>query len=215
MDRYVKAAIWTAAVLAVAAAVGWFFFDPDVVMDQSMAPTMWAGDRILVLKRGRVDRGDVVVCDHPEFPGQTIMGRVVGLPGDAIEIFRGQLSLNGNVVYEESEGPFLYMDRTSSTEAFEFRLRLKTHIFGGTFAYLLYDEKAGLSDVPKTVVESGYYLLADNRAGGLDSRAYGEVHESLCRGRAFFIYKAVKGLGDADNRRRTFTFVNYPIHTGE
>jgi signal peptidase I len=212
MNKYLKAAIWVAIVIAVALALGWFFFEPETVPDHSMAPTMWSGDKVLVLKRGKVHRGDVVVCEHPDYPGQTIMGRILGLPGDSVSVRRGQLNLNGSILHEESDGPFVRMDRTSSTEAFEFVHEKKMQIIGGTISYLLYDEGQVMADTAQTVVQSGYYLLADNRAGGIDSRVYGEVHESLCRGRAFFIYKAVKGLGDADDRRRTFTFVNNPPH---
>jgi signal peptidase I len=212
MNKYLKALIWILIVAAVAIAIGWFFFYAETVPDHSMAPTMWGGDRILVLKRGKLNKGDVAVCEHPEFPDQLIMGRIVGMSGDAIEITRGQLHVNGNIMHEEIEGPFLYMDRKSSTEAFEFKLTRKMQIVHGIIAYLLYDENPVLKDAPKTVVQSGYYLLADNRAGGMDSRTYGEVHESLCHGRAFFIYQTVKGIGDADEIRRAFTFVNNPPH---
>jgi signal peptidase I len=212
MNKYAKAALWVLIVLAVAVVLGWFFFYAETVPDHAMAPTMWAGDKVLVLKRGKLHRGDVAVCEHPDFPDQTILGRIVGMSGDSVSIVRGQLHLNGNILHEETEGPFVYMDRTSSTEAFETRLTKKMQIIGGTISYLLYDEMPVLKDMPKTVVESGYFLLADNRAGGIDSRSFGEVHESLCRGRAFFIYKAVKGIGDADNTRRALTFINNPPH---
>lgn len=212
MNKYAKAGLWVVIVLAVSVVIGWFFFTTETVPDQAMAPTMWSGDEILVLKRGKLHRGDVAVCEHPDFPDETVMGRIVALAGDSISIVRGQLHVNGNILHEEVEGPFVYMDRVSSTEAFETRLTKKMQIIGGTISYLLYDEIPILRDIPKTVVQSGYYLLADNRAGGIDSRVYGEVHESLCRGRAFFIYKAVKGIGDADNRRRALTFVNNPPH---
>ncbi len=208
MNSYLKAAIWIVIVLAVAVGIGWFFFEPAEVPDQAMAPTVWAGDEVLVLRRGKIERGDVAVCEHPEFPGQVVMGRVFALPGDTIEISRGVVRVNDDEIFEEADGPFLYMDRTSSEEAFEFQLTKKKQIVGGIIAYLLYDKQPRLGNVAKTKVESGFYLLADNRAGGLDSRTYGEVHESLCRGRAFFVYKAEKGLGDADNERRLFTFIN-------
>ena len=208
MNSYLKAAIWILIVAGAAAGLGWFFFDIAEVPDQAMAPTVWAGDKVLVLKRGKIERGDVAVCEHPEFPGQVIMGRVFGLPGDTIEIVRGNLSINDDVIYEEAEGPFLYMDRTSSEQAFEFELLKKKQIVGGIIAYLLYDKKPRMADMARTTVDTGFYLIADNRAGGLDSRSYGEVHESLCQGRAFFVYKAVKGLGDADKERRLFTFIS-------
>jgi signal peptidase I len=212
MNPYLKAAIWVVVVVGAAVGLGALFFDTATVPDQSMAPTMWAGDRVLVLKRGSVHRGDVVICEHPEFPDETIVGRVIGLPGDAVQISRGQLLLNGDVLHEEVEGPFVYMDRTSSEEAFEFVFTKKMQIIGGTISYLLFEKDSEVPDLPKTVVQSGYWVLGDNRAGGLDSRTFGEVHESLCSGRAFFIYSAVKGLGDADTARRAFTFVNNPPH---
>jgi signal peptidase I len=209
MNKYLKLIVWVIGVGAVAAGIGWFFFGTETVPDNSMAPTLWAGDKVLVLERGEIDRGDIAVCEHPDFPGEVVMGRVVGMPGDTVSIQRSQLSINGEIMHEEAEGPFVYWDRRSSAEAFELTLLKKKVIIGGTIAYLLYDREPRMGNFPKTTIEDGYFLLGDNRVHGaaIDSRDYGEVHESLCRGKAFFVYSAVKGIGDADEERRQFTFL--------
>lgn len=209
MDKYLKIVLWVIIILVVAGVLGWFFFDTAEVPDYSMAPTLWKGDKILVLKRGSLKRGDIAVCEHPEFPGEMVMGRVVGITDDVIEIKRSQLRVNGEIIHEEVEGPFTYWDRESATEAFEMEFMKKKAIIGGSQVYMLYDKKPLMPDVPKYVVEDGFYLVGDNRVhqGAVDSRMFGEVHESLCLGKGFFVYKAVKGLGDADLERRIFTFL--------
>jgi hypothetical protein len=58
-------------------------------------------------------------------------------------------------------------------------------------------------------VKSGYFLLGDNLGASLgasDSRDYGEVHPSLCKGKVLTIWKASKGLGDPDLHIRAFKF---------
>ncbi len=209
MDRYLKAALWVVIVLIVALAVGWVFFEVETVPDNSMAPTLWMGDRILLLKRGELKRGDIGVCEHPEFPGQVVMGRVIGVPGDTVEIARNQLRVNGEIIHEEAEGPFIYWDRESSTQAFELKFLKKKAMIGGSQAYMLYDEQPLMSPVPSQAITDGYYLVGDNRVhrAAIDSRTYGPVHESLCRGKGFFVFSATKGIGDADLTRRSFTFL--------
>jgi signal peptidase I len=74
------------------------------VQGTSMLPLLHDGERIVVNKfiyRFRpIERGDVVVFWYPRDPEVSFIKRVVGLPGDAVEIRRGTLYVNGSRVQE-------------------------------------------------------------------------------------------------------------------
>lgn len=56
------------------------------IAEQSMAPALLPGDYVLTLPvRHRLQRGDVVVFEHPQRPGFYLVKRVTGLPGDTVK----------------------------------------------------------------------------------------------------------------------------------
>ncbi|HXY40395.1 MAG TPA: signal peptidase I [Vicinamibacteria bacterium] len=83
------------------------------VQGTSMEPLLADGERIVVNKfiyRFRpIDRGDVVVFWYPRDPSVSFIKRVVGLPGDTVEIRAGRLIVNGQAV-EESYLPASFRD---------------------------------------------------------------------------------------------------------
>ena len=71
----------------------------------SMQPTLYAGDMVLVnrlaYKFGQPERGAIIVFKYPPEPTQTpYIKRVIGLPGDKIQIAGGQVTVNGQVLVE-------------------------------------------------------------------------------------------------------------------
>ena len=77
------------------------------VIGHSMQPTIEEGQFLLIDKllydMGEPKRGDVVVLHPPDMPGQIYIKRVVGIPGDTVEIRSGQLFINGQGVSEQWE----------------------------------------------------------------------------------------------------------------
>jgi signal peptidase I len=75
------------------------------VQGTSMLPLLEDGERIVVNKFiyrfHPIERGDVVVFWYPRDPSVSFIKRVVGLPGDTVEIRNGLLSVNGQKVREE------------------------------------------------------------------------------------------------------------------
>lgn len=69
------------------------------VEGKSMQPTFHDGDKLLTLKCKEYNRGDIVVFDtHSD---GTYIKRIIGLPGDTIEIKHGSLYINGDEQYED------------------------------------------------------------------------------------------------------------------
>ena len=93
-----------------------FIYQPVKVEGTSMMPTLTEGERIFINKitytlgSGRIDRGDTVVFWYPLDPSKSYIKRVIGVPGDAIEIYRGQVFVHGKD-FSEPYVPDEYRDR--------------------------------------------------------------------------------------------------------
>lgn len=72
----------------------------------SMIPTLEPGDRVLVLKfwyslpKVSPKRGQIAVFKYPVDPRRDFVKRIIGLPGDAVEIKQGMLYVNGSAIFE-------------------------------------------------------------------------------------------------------------------
>lgn len=93
-----------------------FVVQVSVVRGHSMEPCLWDGDRLVVDRLtcalSGVDRYDVVVLGNPRNPSVDYVKRVIGLPGDRVQLVDGSLMLNGSPVPQEF-GPI----RDSATTA--------------------------------------------------------------------------------------------------
>ena len=142
------------------------------VPTNSMQPALRPGDRFVVdmhaFSRRSPDRGDVVVFSMPNLQHEYVR-RVIGLPGDRIEILGGTLTINGMTVARE---PSESCGETEAGPPAKERKCFQESIEGAA-AYQTLDTEAhspadGLSTY---AVPAGYYfLLGDNRREAQDSR---------------------------------------------
>lgn len=121
--------IFFAGVIAVLIVV--FVVQPVRVEGQSMMPKLHDQDRIFVNKfiyplrewlgdREPIKRGDIVVLLYPEDPSKSYIKRVVGLPGEEVNIENGKLYINGVQMDEEYLDPeYLSQDTTGPTRVKE------------------------------------------------------------------------------------------------
>jgi signal peptidase I len=72
----------------------------------TMMPTLLNGERILCLKVGEIDRGDIIVFSLPSDPRRIFVKRVIGLPRESIEIIDGQVFINGTLLAEAYLGSY-------------------------------------------------------------------------------------------------------------
>lgn len=86
-----------------------YFFEVNMVLGRSMYPTLHEQDRIIVNKIGlhfrNLERGDIITLDGANIDNQYLdkflIKRIVGIPGDHIQIKEGQVYLNGQLLKED------------------------------------------------------------------------------------------------------------------
>ena len=92
------------------AAIILFFFKPIIIQQESMQPTFYSNDYVVVSKQsysifGDIERGDVIVFRSSLLDEngdqKSLIKRVIGLPGDTIEIKNGYVILNGVTIHED------------------------------------------------------------------------------------------------------------------
>lgn len=130
---------------------------PFYIKGGAMEPSFNDRDYLFInMMNKNYNRSDVVVFKYPKDPKNYFIKRIIGLPGDQIEIKDSKVYLNGNQLDE----PYL----ASGTET---NLPLRGY---GTL----------------TLKEGEYFLLGDNRDKSLDSRIFGPVTDSLMVGKIWF-----------------------------
>jgi signal peptidase I len=165
----------------------------------SMNPTIIEGDRVLVDKHTfglRVPftlihltsgedpvRGDIVVFDSPK-DGTSLVKRVVGVPGDTVELDGERLFVNGKPAsYAEGDTDTLH-SLLAETAALN-PMVLREQGLGLDHNILLLPGRVGLAPFGPTTVPPGMYvMLGDNRDNSADSRFFGFVPRRNIVGRA-------------------------------
>jgi len=140
-------------------AVRLWVLETAIVEGRSMERTLRPRDRVLVLKLLGLKRFDVVVLTDPQAQ-ETVIKRIVGLPGDTISMVPGRLNLNGREIITGSQ---LYVNGEA------------------------YEEPYATSSLPTVTIpmrlpEGSYFLLGDNRDDSVDSRVYGPVPRKYIHG---------------------------------
>jgi signal peptidase I len=128
-------------------------------------------------------RGDVIVFEYPEDPTKNFVKRLVGVPGDTVEMHDGVLVRNAKPVREQ------YVEHTEpdmdpSPEDFRWQKNYLVRTANAATGYHPSRNNWGPLVVPK----GNYFVLGDNRDNSLDSRYWGFVADSLVKGRPFVIY---------------------------
>jgi signal peptidase I len=183
-----------------------FAFQAFKIPTGSMEDNLKVGDHIIVNKfiyganasmlasklfpLREIRRGDIIVFRYPENPETDYVKRVVGLPGDTIEIRSKKVFINGRPLDE----PYVvHADKQIIPDQRQGMLpepwRSRDH-FG-----------------PRVVPDDSYFAMGDNRDHSYDSRYWNAVPRSLIKGRAFMVYWSFEPVmrplsGDAPARER-------------
>ena len=172
-----------------------FVGQPFNMPSGSMMPTMLIGDYFFVSKfaygytryslpfswpafSGRIfgaepQLGDLVVFRLPRDTSVDYIKRVVGLPGDRVQMIDGQLWLNGTAVKHERIADFVSDDPGEPQRAKRWRETLPN---GVSYETLDLQDNGFLDNTPVyTVPADHYFMLGDNRDNSTDSRVLGQV----------------------------------------
>jgi len=185
----------------------------------SMIPTLAIGDQIFVNKYvfgiripftavrlvnfGMPERGEVVVFICPVPPNEDYIKRIVGLPGDTIEVRESTLYINGAPQPRTPLGRGTFTDRDASGRWNTFDAFAFTETIGEHAHTVLQDVtmRPRASDYgPTTVPEGHVFAMGDNRDHSFDSRAWGMVPLSNILGRSLFVWWSW-GEGGLDTHR--------------
>lgn len=180
-------------------AIGLAFFlrmmvlEAFIIPTASMFPTFVPGDRILVTKVGlseqTLERGNVVVFRNPINRRQNYVKRIVGLPGETVEIKDGRVIINGESL-EQTPAPAGSGATGDSGQAFLERAGDRT------YTVQIDPRQPRIQSGPHVVAPDAYFVLGDNRTKSLDSREFGSVPHGLMVGIVRYIYLP----GDTWNR---------------
>jgi signal peptidase I len=169
--------------------------EPYTVPSPSMVPTLLVGDELIASKfpygyskysspiglmpdfSGRLfgetpERGDVIVFRLPRDPSTTYVKRLIGLPGDRIQMQGGRLYINGAIVPRRAIGPFA---NDVGGRDIASTLYVETLPNGREHELVEISDAEEHDDTPSFVVPpKHYFMMGDNRDNSLDSRIAAE-----------------------------------------
>ena len=135
----------------------------------SMIPTLQIGDHILVNKFiydfSPIRRGDIIVFKFPQDESRDFIKRVIGLPGETLEIRGREVLINGISLKE----PYAVFS-------------------DGPFAQALEREHVG----PLVIPPGKFFMMGDNRDHSMDSRVWGFLDVHKIKGKAFIVYFSLR-----------------------
>jgi signal peptidase I len=180
-----------AVIIVIALVLKVALFDMAEVGHNGMAPTLVRGERVLINKRATPELGSIAVCQHPTEVGW-VVGRVAATEGMTIDSFGKELRIDGEPVVFNRQGATSFYNADNDLTA---SVSWGDEYFGDK-PHRVFVADHGRHLVQKTEVHEGkLYLLGDYRGyRGQDSRAYGVVDASTCRGTIVFRVTPVDGL---------------------
>ena len=161
--RKILAFIWETAKIVIIALlivmpIRYFVFQPFFVKGQSMDPTFENGDYLIVdelsYKFRAPERGEVVVFKYPNDPSQRYIKRIIGLPGETVEIQAGK------IIISNAKGESAVLDEK-----------------------YLPPSDLTLGDTKAVLGAKDYFVLGDNRLASSDSRSWGPLPKDNIIGR--------------------------------
>lgn len=188
------------------------FFEPFRIPSGSMIPTLNIGDFIVVNKFSYgfklpfsdmftdpvyltsfepPKRFDVIVFKYPENPSLNYIKRVIGIPGDEIELINKKVFINGkevNAQSEQSEATQKFAKEFSGYSVNYYRVKENQN----DFFIQESNQQTRKDTIGKfTVPKDSYFVMGDNRDFSADSRYWGFVPQQNIKGKALFVWMSL------------------------
>ena len=172
--------------------------------------TDWIGDHPLyVFRMDGPSRGDIIVFKYPVDPDIYFIKRVVGIPGDTIEMKNKAIYVNGKAMDRtpvdavKLEKVFKSLEDSQSEYPKE-RMNVTYDKFDHTTGTIMIDKQNYFSENMEQikVPEGNYFVMGDNRDNSKDSRFWGFVPFENIKGRAFVVWLSI--WLDFDQNKFTF-----------
>ena len=140
--------------------IRYFIFQPFFVQGSSMYPNFEDGDYLIVdettYRFRDPQRGEVIVFKFPKDGSQLYIKRIIGLPGESVEINAGKITIINESGSQTLEEEYIPLDNKTS------------------------------GDIKVNLAEDEYFVLGDNRMFSSDSRRWGTLPRKNIIGRAYF-----------------------------
>jgi signal peptidase I len=168
------------------------------ITSESMAPSIMEGDRVWAQRRYFCDhdprRGDLAVLVLPNEPRTVFVKRIVGLPGDRVQLKLAQLYINGEPVAHEWMESAIHAEASGETQGHS-RFS-ESFPDGPRYIVEIADQEGPFENTDEITVPDGtYFVLGDSRDKSDDSRRFGPVP------RASIVDRPVRVLWGADWNR--------------
>jgi signal peptidase I len=182
--------------------VRWIVFEPYVIPSGSMLPNLLINDHIFVNKWiyglrlpfsekwlfvwSIPKRGDIVVFKYPRDKSTFFVKRVVGLPGDTVQVKEGQLIINNKPTQRIEQENYIFKgDEKTNQSAYLYYLEnLDEH----KFISRNWPNDRAQDYGPVKVPENSFFMVGDNRDESSDSRVWGYVPLENLMGRVSIIW---------------------------
>ena len=141
--------------------IRYFIFQPFFVRGQSMEPNFQNGNYLIVdeisYRLSNPKRGEVVVFKYPLNPSQRYIKRIIGLPGETVEVKDGKVNVYNSNGIPQILDELNYLPESAAT----------------------------LGNVGFQLADSEYFVLGDNRTASSDSRSWGTLPRENIIGKVF------------------------------
>jgi signal peptidase I len=193
--------------VAIALLLRAFVIEAFQIPSGSMIPTLEIGDHIFVSKFAygvgipftdkkilalrEPHRGDVIVFKYPLGPETDYIKRVVGLPGDRVEVRRNEIFINGKPMPRELLTSAACPDSEGSirVEGNDRPCELWTERLDGHLHQTRHETDRPPTDFgPRDIPPGNVFVMGDNRDNSNDSRVWGTVPYDLIKGRALIVW---------------------------
>ncbi len=163
--------------LVIVLPIRYFIVQPFIVRGASMESAFEDGEYLIVDELSyyfrEPARGDAVIFRYPQDPRQFFIKRIIGLPGERIEIQNGRVRVSRR---DEASRGFVLEE-----------------------PYLPAFHKGTFPDIDAELADNEYFMLGDNRSASSDSRFWGALKRELIVGRALFRAWPIARFGLIEN----------------